>query len=543
MTDKEQISTQPGKRRDGMKPAGLLLLILPILFLYQGFNFHRTTYSNDPEYAYLLNGLNISRGQFVGHAENPGTTVQWISAAVITAHYWTAGDTKLSMQEDVLRNPDAYIQSIHLVLMCLIAFLMAGTGFVLISATNQAWPGILLQLGIFSSANLLEHAFTKVSPEPVLIMITLIFATMLVFQYSSGEESNKKFAFRMALVSALGLATKATFLPLLFIPLFILPGKQLRIHFLKWMVILFFIITLPAITQYPHMAKWFVQLFVHTGTYGQGAIGVLSPTQYLSDLWRIIMANPVLILSAFSSIAFYLWKRKANSTEVPENFNSGLRLLLAISVSEILAILMVAKHYHANHYLIPVNALVGMNWILISILLQQQNLVPQMLKRIIPYIFIAGLLIASILTIKPLKLADYGYRITNEEYDKVIAPIQDKYPDYTIAWYYPTSINKYSGLRWGNVYARDKQLEMLNKIYPGTYFFDQRYMCFMKWETRIDSRLLNTASNGKILIAGGPLDSQELNKMQKSGISLIPVYIGRAQVIYKVDISNSTIFR
>lgn len=543
MTDQENIIIQPGISRVGMKPAGLLLLILPILFLFAGFNFHRTTYSNDPEYAYLLNGLNISSGQFVGHAENPGTTVQWISAAVIAAHYWTAGDTHHSMQEDVLRNPDAYIQSVHFILMCLIAFILAGAGFVIMGVTKDARAGILMQLGIFSSANLLEHAFTKVSPEPVLIMVCLLFAALLLVRSLNEADYDRKSAFQMALLAALGLTTKATFLPLLFIPLFILPGKQLRLHFLKWLLILSLVITLPAITQYPHMAKWFVQLFLHTGTYGQGAIGVLSPAQYLSDFWKIILANPVLILSAVSGIAFYFWKRKELNSDTQRILNKELRLLLAVSIAEILAILMVAKHYHANHYLIPVNALLGMNWILISLLLQQLSNGQSLIRRLIPYFFISGLIFAAFLTIKPLKLADYGYRITNEEYDKVIAPLQEKYPDYTIAWYYPTSINKFSGLRWGNVYARDKHLEMLNKIYSGTYFFDQRYMCFMKWETRINPKLMNTASNGKILIAGGPLDKEELNKMRQSGFSLIPVYIGRAQVIYKADISNSSIFR
>jgi hypothetical protein len=521
----------------------IAFLILPVVFLIIGLNFNRTRYSNDPEYAYLMNGLNIARFQFVGHAENPGTTVQEISAFVIWGHYLTSQTDGRSLSEDVLLHPDNYIESIHRVLVVLNTLLLLFAGIFAFMISQALWQGLLLQLGIFLSANLLEHTWTKVSPESVLMMVATLLALAILHFHQKKNDDSGRFPLIFGLISGFGLATKVTFLPLLLIPFLLLKIKKERLAFLKWTVITAFVTTLPALLEYPHMAKWFLLVFIHKGTYGQGGIGVIDPIQYVMNLVEISGIHPFLGLTALCTVIFSIIL--ASSSEIRQKYIGDLNIRFAyiIGLSQLLAILMVAKHYHADHYLIPAHCLTALVWVFLIKFLDNSLKSTNVPKYLIKTMIIIAFITVACFNYPYLKQANYGYRISNEEYTAVEKRRQQEFPGYLVSYFYPTSINLYSALHWGNVYSRGYNLPVLETLYPEGIFFDVRSKAFMQWEKLLDAKSLNDKYAGKILVVGGPMTIAEKAAVNDCGLKLEPVYQGRTQAIYKVDISNSTIFR
>lgn len=521
----------------------LLFLVLPAFFLLTGLNFNRTLYSNDPEYAYLMNGLNIARGKFVGHAENPGTTVQELSAVVLTARHLINPSEGKSLQEDVLTNPDGYIEMNRRVLIVMITIAMVFLGSLGLSITRMIWPGILLQLGIFLSADMLEQAWTKFAPEPMLIVVSSSMALMVLLSYFSNNSKSARFPFAFGLISGFGLATKVTFLPLLIIPVMVLGNKRERLTYLKWTAISALVLMIPAILEFPHMGKWFLNVFIHTGTYGEGGIGVVNPVQYITNLAAISMVNPSLVITCLFTLILSGALRFLPDYKEKHSSNPAVWYAFATGLAQLIAILMVAKHYHANHYLVPAHCLTGLAWIFNSLILTSLVNTEKVKPVLINLLLITAFLLTAFTTYPELKQANQGYKISNDEYNATLKKIKAEFPDYLKAYYYPTSINPYSALEWGNVYSRGYNLDMLSQLYPDGIFFDIRSNGFMKWESKLDADSLSAHYNGNILLVGGPLNSGDFTKVTNGGLALVPVYQGRTQAIFKVDISKSTIFR
>jgi len=524
------------KLRQGVFLKTPVFLLCPAIFLFFALSFNRTQYSNDPEYAYLMNGVNIGMLKPVGHTDNPGTTVQIYSAVILRCAYIFQPDKSDGFQKYILRNSDHYIELEQKGLILINSLVMLLLGIVSWILLQNIWLSLLLQIMPFTSANLTEHVFTKVSPEPILLMAVAALVVLVLWYYVAEKRNEKEFALLFALAAGFGLATKATFLPLILIPLLLLTDEMRRKQFLRYFVLFFILFTLPAVPQYPHMAKWFVLLFAHTGTYGGGSLGVINVVQYLNDLLKILIHNPVLSVTLLAN-AFIIFSVLVKSSFKSEFKNNLIfRILTALSVAQLTGIVMVAKHYHANHYLVPELCLLAVSWIFIFLYLKGKlplnfrkafELVPVLLLLII-----AGLVF---LNRNYLQTANQGYIRSNEDYIKMTQLIANEYKGYTCAYYYPTSVNPYSALRWGNVYSRFQHTQAIKEIYPDGYFFDTRTNQFSLWETPVATSTMAAISNNKLLIIGGPFEESVLKEIEKTGLKLTLLYKGYTQIIYKVD--------
>lgn len=63
-----------------------------------------------------------------------------------------------------------------------------------------------------------------------------------------------------------------------------------------------------------------------------------------------------------------------------------------------------------------------------------------------------------------LKAANEGYIHSNQDYDKMSQLLDNEFKGYTRTYYYPTSINPYSALRWGNVYSRFQHTQAIRRF-------------------------------------------------------------------------------
>ncbi len=197
---------------------------------------------------------------------------------------------------------------------------------------------------------------------------------------------------------------------------------------------------------------------------------------------------------------------------------------------------MVAKHYHANHYLIPELCLMALNWIFIFFFLHEK-LALKYHNAFALFPILLLLITTGVVGMNRnyLQIANQGYIRSNQDYDKMKKLLNTEYKDYICAYYYPTSINPYSALRWGNVYSLFNHTGALKTLYPDAFFFNIRTNSFSLWETPVVGSIMSKISGGKLLIVGGPFENDNLKHIQQSGLNLTKVYEGYTQVIYKVD--------
>lgn len=516
-----------------------VLLVFPAIFLFFALSFNRTHFGNDPEFAYLLNGINIGMLKPVGHTDNPGTTVQIYSAIVLRCAYLIQPDKSEGFQKYILRNADRYIELERKVLIVINSGIMMLLGIISLILLRNIWLSLLLQIMPFTSANLTEHVFTKVSPEPVLLIVTAALVLLIFRYYFSLTRDEKIYALLFALVAAFGIATKATFLPLILIPLLLLNSWMLRKRFLLFSGLFFIVFTLPAVPEYPHMAKWFFLLSSHTGTYGEGGLGIFNFAHYLNNLVEICLINPILPVTLLVSVLIISLKLIKSSFKQEFKSNHTFRILTALAIAQLAGILMVAKHYHANHYLVPELCMVATNWIFIIIYLKEKLL--DNYQKVMTFIPVLLLLIVSALVVMDrtyLQEANQGYIQSNQDYNNMTQLLENEFKGFTCAYYYPTSINPYSALRWGNVYSRFQHTRAIKEIYPDGYFFDIRTHQFSLWETPVATSTMYEISNKKLLIIGGPFEESERMKIEQSGIKLTPVFKGHTQIVFRVAFAN-----
>ena len=514
------------------------LFILPLIFLYFGYNFHRCTYGFDPEYAYLMNGLMINNCDYVGHTDNPGTTVQSYSALVLRiAHQF---GFKNDLQTDVLKNPDHFIETGRKGLTIINAFFFILLGFLIFHFTKNVWLSLIIQITPYLSSNLLEHAWARFSPEPMLVITTNMMIIAIISHYFSKNRNWKYFSWIFGAIAGFGMATKVTFLPILIIPIFILANRQMKINYFKAILSSFVFFTIPAIPVYPQMLKWFFRLFTHTGVYGSGGSGLIDPAKYFNDLLLIFKNNIALtscITVSLVSIVVLILKK---SLKVWFEENNKVKYMFALFTAQLTGVLMVAKHYHANHYLIPVNALCGLSLIFLILMATDLNF-SKKLVVILPLIITIIMITGSSFNIPYMKYADKGYANSNEEtiiLDKMLKADFEGY----VKVNYIDRINKYSALKYGNAYSRQKFNTALTDLYPDGLFYNPNNNSLQNWENDIGFWNFIKSYGKRIIIIDGPFTEKEELTLRNKGLILNKIYIGNIHNIYEIDTTDSKIF-
>ena len=504
------------------------VLLLPLFFFWAGTKMHKVKYANDPEYIYLVNATAICDGKFVGHIDNPGTTVMQIGAASIAVKHLFSNPDNLPIVEHVFTDPDPFVNAIRFVILILNTVALFFLGWFAVKKTGSLWLALFLQLSMFISANTLDHVWTKMSPEPVLFLVSCIYIIAILFYFAENNKNSWKYVLVFALITGAGLATKATFLPLVLFPLIALPGFKKKISYLFGIIPSFVLFTIPAITEYERMYFWFRGLISHSGKYGHGEQQLIDVKTYLPNLFQIIENNPIFGFATLFGLVFlliiFILKRKKTTT---------LRFLAGLLASNVFGILLVAKQYNGNHYLIPVLLLSGITLVFAVESVFNKN---NKYKNSIIGIF-AILLLALLSWQQPSKMnyANNGYKITNLEMDSTHVMLEKDFSDYTKIHYYPFSLNKFSALNFGDVYTNRKMLPQLKKMYPNTYFYDFGMNLMQYWNAEIFLEDVVEFNGYKILLLGGPRDEKLLPELEKRGLPFSKIYKGRIQAFYELD--------
>lgn len=511
----------------------LLIIIFPIIFLLTGLSFNRNNYPNDPEYIYLMNALCICDGQGVGHIDNPGTTLMQISAATICAlHVISDPKDQISIMEDVLRNPDRYIEATRIVILFLNTVILLLLGWFGYRKTNSVWIPLLLQASTFISVYILDITWAKLSPEPLLFFTTQVFIILLFLYYYEQNKDQWRYVVFFSLATGAGMATKATFLPISVIPLFILPTPRKRIAYLLGIVPSFVIFTIPAINEYGRMFYWFYNLVSHSGIYGHGANEIINFNTYIPNILGLLIFFewlPVILTTIILTLITGFFLRKKFT------FGEDLKYLAGILISNILGILLVAKHYGGNHYLMPVILLSGITLFVLSNIAKTLFEKKQVAVFLTPIIVLTSIIYISWNHPPEIKQSNKQYTEASEEIDTVKIWLEKNFKEYTPINFYIYSLNKYTGLKFGNDFAKGKMLNYLNEIYPTTYFYELSSDSYMNWNNKTSLQEIIEINGNKILLMNGPSDTEQISQMEKLGFVLKKVYGGKSQNIYILD--------
>jgi hypothetical protein len=477
----------------------LLLLIIPILlFIHIKINHIDNFWLNkyDPEYSYLLNGLNLTllRGN-IGHTDHPGTTVQEISAVIIRIAKLFSNSGN-DLPTDVLSNPEYYLKFLAWTFSFINIFLILISAYIIYRFTNEIIYGILFESIPFLSPTLMVNAFFRVSPEPLLFtsVIILLMTCLLVFKYEKikgylnvsyiGIESYPliKIELKVVLLSLIigfSLATKLNSLPLVLFPFLLIPKFKNKLLFLIFIPLFFILFTLPIVRFYKGFIYWVYNLIFHSGMYGHGDNKIIDLHDFTNNLFLICKYEPffifILVLSIIIIIKWIINKKN----------DPSVRFLVGIVIVQIIGIFMIAKHFAPAyyHYLVPVIPTVFINlFIIIS------SIKITKIQRI--YI-ISTLIVINF-------LFNFNYRHNNEP--SYLIDSKDQKNVQNIYSY--GCFTKIQALYFGNYYASYQYSDLLSKIYGEQYFYNYWTKIITNWKDSTIAIDTLKKTNKKLIING-----------------------------------------
>ena len=447
------------------KIALLILLVLPVVTVCLEFRLREASgpywlgENLDPGYAYLLNSLNMAdyhRPYFIGH---PGTPIHIVGGATIRA--MNLRSSREATIRDVLTNPERYMAAINGVLVCLSGLCVLVAGFIVLVATRSLLSALIVQATPFFSLTTFA-GLTSVRPEPLMIgLATLIAALLLLTLKSDPRKDSRRYVIGFAVLVGIGLAAKVNFLPVALAPLILLPDWKNRFWFIGATIAVFVLAILPILQ--PMLIRETIQfmfnLATHTGRYGSGPAGFIEPRTYLHSAINLIRGDALFFVIVLAGVAALIWRSK-----FPALRGARSKALLAVTIAQILQLLMVAKH-PASRYLIPSLALVGVNVVVLADILRDKFLAYR-----VPLLLVAGLLIGSY-QIWGFKTLFNDSREAARSQLAVYETIKTKYPGVPVASYY-TSSSPYYALDFGSIYSGNFYRPMLQQLYPNQFFYN-----------------------------------------------------------------------
>ena len=460
----------------------------------------------DPEYAYLMNALSLTQGLSVGHSDHPGSTLQWAEAMGLYGIHFLWG--KGELLTDALTRPEFYLGHMHMMLLVILFFTLLLAGWLTFRWTGDIVAAILMQVGILLSYTT-RNALSRMSPEPVLIILGLWLAITVLYHHHHVQQGSTKEPFwQYGVITGMGMGLKLTFLPLWFLPLILLKRIN-HTFYLGISGIVFLILTANPLMNFFEWIKFTFQDLGAREGYNRPVELGSTKFQAMIDGMSLLQVNSwkvekpllllILIFLAHGLLVLLVKSIREANKAAPWNLRLWCGLVLTLGGQ----IVLVANGPWARlHYLSPVLGLTG----LLAVLSWRWPAIPlnPKLKLLswgkITYVIIIFIMVIGI-TIQQLPremaLAAAGAKKWQEAHR---FKTDNRLLDTTTIYYYPSSSIPFA-LNFGNNEALWHFSQQLSSLYPNYFHFwpPRIYTPFRNENVTIDDIFSHTES---VLIQG-----------------------------------------
>jgi hypothetical protein len=248
----------------------------------------------------------------------------------------------------VFNRPDYYLNAINCSLIILQSVLTLLIGWIGKKRDIKTWHLVILQSMVLFNT-LMLWLFCRVIPERWLIMAVLLFIIVYLL-YGYKNRHPLKFAVWSGIIMGMGLATKFTFLPILFLPLLLIDTNKNRLIYAGSGIASFFFFLLPIIGKLGDYRRFLTAIATHDGIYGQGEARMFDPERTKESFFQIFHVAPELRLVIFAIVVAVILSiiyRKKQNTNRNILFFTGMFFIVSLQI------VMVSKHFKGT-YLMPI---------------------------------------------------------------------------------------------------------------------------------------------------------------------------------------------
>ncbi len=347
-----------------------LVVILPTIFFCTSIIMRDNAgpfwlWSNlDPDYAYLLDSLNMINSRWPQEMAHPGITLDLIGAIIIKGLHPFLSKNELTRL--VLTEPEHYLQIIAHALITLNTIGLIALGFVTFSVFKDWIPVVLMQMAPFLSKLIFKWSL-HVAPEPLLLTTVICLSTVTILSLRHSESKNLGYHYIVAFsfLCGFGLTTKLTSLSIYLLPIFLLGNFRLIFIYIASSVFFISLLALPAAGSLNLVIDQIITISSAVGHHGHGASGFIDFQDYPKNLIRV-SSRPIFFLPLL--VGFFLLI--ISKWRYPKQYDEKTwRALAGYCLACFLQAIVVAKH-PSGHYMIPALALAGLGLTLIYSLLK-----------------------------------------------------------------------------------------------------------------------------------------------------------------------------
>jgi len=259
----------------------------------------------DPEYAYLVNGINILGGITPGHADHPGATLQIVLAIFFIFFNTIIKPFTLSNYKiHLVENPESYAVGYSVLLLLVVSLI----SYLIIKKFVDSEKALLFSF--YPPALLLALSgevgmLVRLNPESLLIVIsiTLVLVILSIKEISEYRIIKYKKIFILSFLLAAGIATKITFIPMMIIVIFVRGLKQ-KIFLITSSFLIFILLILPL--RLMLSVTWFFNIFINSGRWGEDrARSFVQIINSVKDLW-VIQYPLIFIVLIMYTVALFV---------------------------------------------------------------------------------------------------------------------------------------------------------------------------------------------------------------------------------------------
>ncbi len=333
------------------KSNNLILLPIPILtFAVCTFLalFINNSYSIDPDYSYLFNGLNIIRGEShsIVHVDHPGTPLQLIIGLFIFITGTLRGADDLTA--DVLLNPQLYIKTIIISIAFFYSLVLFFIGKKYFKLQKNLAIALLLQFSF------LMFAAVSITPTKLFTETIIPLGSLLIVLITIGKVWGKMnewvYSILSGVILGVFIAIKITFLPVAIIPIIVALRWRNKLLTVLTTTAFFFISILPVIERFANFRSFMGKIATHEGAYGSGQEEILNFSKLLNNFWNTLQIEYTFGLVFSLSLIILLFAFRKNKFQFLRDRDT--RVLFAIFLTFLLQLIIVSKH-SGFRYMIP----------------------------------------------------------------------------------------------------------------------------------------------------------------------------------------------